>query len=112
MGVTMKPHLADDGTKQWRRVEGRSIFPLTAELQLSRALLTLTFDQLQQDEGGPRHAVCSSDLSHERQTALATLLACEVVWRFDATIDRLLSERGLPYTRDALRNYPAQARRE
>lgn len=112
MGVTMKPYLADDGTKQWRRVEGRSIFPLTAELQLAKALLTLTFGEPQEDEDGLRRADCSTDLSHEQQIALASLLDCEVVWRYDAIMDRLLSERSLPYTREALRNYLAQARRE
>jgi hypothetical protein len=113
--------VADDGTEQVRMVEGRRIYARNSfkapELRLAKGLRTLTFGTPLPREDQQRHAIRATNLSHEQQTALASLLASEVlrhieaIWRMD-TIDDLLSERGLPSTREALRSYLVQARRE
>lgn len=113
-----EPNVTDDAAEQARTVEVRRIYVRNGlkapELQLAKGLLTLTFGKPQEDEDGPRHVVYSSGFSHEQQTALASLVACEVLWHIEAiwprdSIDDLLGRRGLPSTREALRNYLAQA---
>lgn len=116
-----EPHAASDGTEQEPTVEERRIYVrygLNApELQVAKALLTLTFGMPLPRQDRQRHAVLPADLSHEQKSALASLLGCEAIWHVEAivridTLDIQLSERGLPDTRETLRDYLAQARRE
>ncbi len=70
------------------------------ELRLAEALLTRTF-------GGQRggQSTPPSTLTPSQRRALEAVHACEALWRFDATMDDLLGNRGLPYSREKLRDY-------
>ncbi len=76
--------------------EGRLIYPLTCELQLAETLLVLTFGRRR--SGAP----LPGTLGPEHVRALDAISVCDALWYYDANMDALLSERGLPPTRTGI----------
>ena len=100
IGVSHKPFIADDGTRQWRDVKGRSIYPRTMELRLTETVLLLTFGRRRR-----KHSTTPTILTPAQRRALSAIASYDVLWHFDATMDDLLADRDLPYAREGLRAY-------
>jgi hypothetical protein len=100
IGVSHKQFIAADGTRKWRDVKGRSIYPRTMELRLADTVLTLTFGKRWQ-----KRSATPTILAPAQRMALSAIAHYDVLWHFDATMDDLLGDRNLPYSREELRAY-------
>lgn len=88
--------IAAGGKRTTQEVEGRVIRPPTRELQLAEAMLTLSFGRRRSGAPLPKA------LSPEQVLALNAISVCDALWYYDANMDAMLSERGLPPTRTGL----------
>lgn len=96
--------LAADGKRTTLDLQGRLIYPPTRELQLAEALLVLTFGRRR--SGAP----LLEKLGPEQVCALDAISVCDALWHYDANMDALLSERGLPPTRTEITEFLMGAR--